>query len=214
MLCDIKRAISGSFTQDEIEFMQKNTDMTASEIGKELGRNRGCITAFCERNGIRIKKTEKVPITQEEIEYIRTHTDMTATQIADSLGRDSAVIVVFCKNNGIKLHNGKTDRMLSENEKEYIRKHYPELSLKQIASNIKRDVGNISRFVKSDGIVKKRRKIKQIDILTGKTIKTYGSPSEASLEIKGSKSSGVGNIYACLNNTTKTAYGFRWEYEN
>ena len=58
-----------------------------------------------------------------------------------------------------------------------------------------------------------KRKVNQIDIQTGKIIKTYNSISEASMTMCGRKSSNIGGC--CRHKYgMKTSFGYKWEFCN
>jgi hypothetical protein len=57
------------------------------------------------------------------------------------------------------------------------------------------------------------RGIWKIDMDTNEKIKKYNTIKEAGLEINGKEDS-LKNISSCALGKTKTAYGFKWEYEN
>jgi hypothetical protein len=62
-------------------------------------------------------------------------------------------------------------------------------------------------------IVNNYRGIWKIDINTNEKIKKYNTIKEAGLEINGKEDS-FKNISSCALGKTKSAYGFKWEYDN
>lgn len=56
-----------------------------------------------------------------------------------------------------------------------------------------------------------RRKIKQIDVVSGSIISEYVSITEAAMQIMGTKKA-TGNIVSCAKGILKSAYGYKWSY--
>lgn len=64
-----------------------------------------------------------------------------------------------------------------------------------------------SALGKTGALSPNSKKIKQIDVVTGKTIKIWGSITEAATSFGGAAS-----VSACLRGKCKTSMGFKWKY--
>lgn len=60
--------------------------------------------------------------------------------------------------------------------------------------------------------MKRKKPVKQIDIVTGRVIRLFSSTREAERFCTNKESGSTGTIKEVLHGMGKTAYGYRWEY--
>lgn len=97
------------FSDDEIEFIKNNTNMTILEMAKCLGRSYESVKYQVNKRGIITKKSRKVTIdmTEEVKDFINRNTNLTATEISKKLGIEVDKIYRYAYRNDIKLKEGR-----------------------------------------------------------------------------------------------------------
>lgn len=131
----VNEAISMHLTEHQKKFILENTNKTASELSKILGKDISSICKFCKKNGIVLSRGGRL-FSEDQKRYIRNHTDMTYTELSKALAVSYDAIRAFCDRNGIVVKKNKNVCLrLSEEQKHYIRNH-TDMTYKDVSEKI------------------------------------------------------------------------------
>lgn len=189
---------------EEKKFLLNNGDMKHSEIAKCLGITIKRVQAERAKLGItKIYKSDEIR------EYIMKNYKGTSNEkeIAELFGIKEKTVRIIAH----RLKKGeRKGQCFSEEEFEYVRKNYRKISNKDIAKNINRPVTSVSQIARKLGIAKKGIKIVQLS-KENEFIAIYDTLKDACSAI--GKEKGSTNIGGCAKKKNKTAYGYKWLYE-
>lgn len=148
----------------------------------------------------------------EEDTFLKEHIkNMTHTEIGKELNRSSAAVMA-------RVHDLNIEQRgyiipYTEEEIEYVKNNYKKKSNIEIAKELNRPYCTVYYIRKRLGIDFKRKKVVQLRA-DEEFIKIHKSVRSALKAIgKDSKRSNEQYIWACIKGRRKTAYGYKWMYE-
>lgn len=190
------------WTEEEDLFLIENREnMTVREIAEKLGRTLNAVNSRM-KYIFGCKKIKKWDHTEDEF-ILENYKNMSQTEIARILGRKKYAICYRARKLGLPKR-----KPYIEYEKNYIKDNYKKETPKEIAEKLGRTEGSVKRMAREIGVAFFRgKKVVQLSI-SGDRIVIYESIAEAERNIgKG------GSIRSCLRKKAKTAYGYKWMYE-
>lgn len=161
LLTEIKERLSPRFTQEEREYIEKNTHLTAGEIARALNKSTQSIRQYAEYHGITLKIKNKTFSAKEDEFILQHHSDMTATEVAKILGRHRRVVVNRAQKLGVPFKN--VNKLMSTEHKEYITANYKDMTISEMSKNLGITFGAVSNFCANAGLQPKKGVVKLTD---------------------------------------------------
>lgn len=199
-----------------LEEYENFENKSAKEISEETGITYYTVLQYIKKNNIRTKYYSKnfEPMTEDVKSYIlNNYKGKTLSDLVKETGYSQTTIYKILDENGIHL----SKKITTEKEEETILKLLKKgESYTSIAKRMSVTNSVIRRIAEENGIkssfcgTNAPKPIVQMDI-SGKYIRTYKSSKEAQKKLKSIKTEK--NIRDCANGKIKTAYGFKWIYE-
>lgn len=195
------------WTEEEVLFLLKNKDsMTIKKMAKKLGRSYSSVQIkFMSIFG------RKIPYTKwclEEDKFVLdNYKNMPKEEMAIVLGKTINSIKNRIRKFGLNKRGNKRIPY-TKKEDDYIKDNYLNKDVEKIAEKLGRTKCSIRIRASKLGVSRRKKAVVQLSI-SGEYIAAYESIVEAAEKIKKKD----GNINQCLKNKTKTAYGYKWMYE-
>ncbi len=147
------------FTEEEKDFIKKNAiTMTSKELAKKLNRSMSVINAYCDRNNIEYIKISHY-LSEEEKDFIEENAkNMTIKEMMDKLNRAEATIREYYNKNNIEYkHTRKRGySLLSEEERDFIKKNAKNMTLKEMIEKLNRAEATIRNYCRLNYIEYKK----------------------------------------------------------
>lgn len=143
----------GYLTQQQKDYIIENAgEESIKKMANFLKIKKRLVEIFCEENNLPIKGANINLLTKEQKNIIEQNQNKTAFQINKEYNIPKTLIYAYCKIKKIKLPYDKEEILLSDNEKEYIRKNYKIKTVSQLGKELNRDSHTIKNFMKLENL--------------------------------------------------------------
>ena len=196
----------GKWTAEEEKYIYENYKIKSiTKMSEELQRNYCSVQLKMIKMGLYEAKPKFW--TEEEDKFLfDNYKNMTKKELGIKIGRTKNAVA----GRMALLNISKDNNYYTKEEDDYIRDNYGKKTAREIAKKIRKTESSVlSRANRKLGLTHIKKRIVKLS-LSGEYIATYESISEAARTIKKNR---ISNISLSLKNKTKTAYGYKWMYE-
>lgn len=194
------------WTQEEDLFLNQNKDnMTIEEIAKKLGREKNSVANRKKKYSENKRKSPRKWTSSDDEYILCNYGNKSIRELAIELNASESGVKKRIKEIGI------TKRIFpyTKEEDDYIKNNCGKETIGNIAIELGRTIQSVqSRASRLKIQFLKKSSVVQLSIF-GEYIATYESIADAAKAIQ----KGSSNISCCLRHKTKTAYGYKWMYE-
>lgn len=198
----IYKKIYNYWSEEQKLFLLKNKDnMAIEEMAEKIGRSKKSVYRIL----LKISEERKISDWNysEDKFLIENYKKMETKEMSRILGRTLCSVGYRMRRLGLSKRSFYTEEELN-----FIKHNYNGKNIKEIAEHLNRTEIAIKNAVRKAKLTKKGRTVIQLS-LSGEYIETYESIKKAGESLQ----KGSSTIYGCVKKRKKTAYGYKWMYE-